>query len=70
MSSAQDTGRSSARSEDTQNVVQAFDALGTDEKLALLYYIYEKWAIPSPRLRLQQLTQKWLLNFWVKTFMI
>lgn len=42
MSSAQETTRSSARSEDTQKVVQAFEALGTDEKLALLYYVYEK----------------------------
>jgi hypothetical protein len=42
MTSAQESSRSSARSEDTQNVVQAFDALGTDEKLALLYYAYEK----------------------------
>jgi hypothetical protein len=42
MSSAQETTRSSARSEDTRKVVQAFEALGTDEKLALLYYVYEK----------------------------
>ncbi|HEY9637352.1 MAG TPA: orange carotenoid protein N-terminal domain-containing protein [Coleofasciculaceae cyanobacterium] len=42
MTSAEETGRSSTRSEDTKNVVQAFDALGTDEKLALLYYAYEK----------------------------
>jgi hypothetical protein len=42
MSSAQETTRSSARSNETQEVVQAFDALNTDEKLALLYYIYEK----------------------------
>ncbi len=42
MTSASETGRSSTRSEDTKKVVQAFDALGTDEKLALLYYIYEK----------------------------
>ena len=42
MTSAQETGRSSTRSEDTKQVVQAFDALNTDEKLALLYYIYEK----------------------------
>ncbi len=42
MTSAQETGRTSARSEDTKKVVQAFDALSTDEKLALLYYVYEK----------------------------
>lgn len=42
MSSAQETGRSSSRSTDTKKVVQAFDALGTDEKLALLYYVYKK----------------------------
>ncbi|MBE9129155.1 MULTISPECIES: orange carotenoid protein N-terminal domain-containing protein [unclassified Coleofasciculus] len=42
MSSSQKFGVSPARSEDTQNVAQAFEALGTDEKLALLYYVYEK----------------------------
>lgn len=42
MTSAQETGRSSSRSEDTRKVVQAFDTLSTDEKLALLYYVYEK----------------------------
>lgn len=42
MTSAQETGRTSTRSEDTKKVVQAFDALSTDEKLALLYYVYEK----------------------------
>lgn len=42
MTSAQETGRSSARSDDTQNVVQAFGGLATDEKLVLLYYIYKK----------------------------
>ena len=42
MTSAQESTRSSVRSADTKKVVQAFDALGTDEKLALLYYIYEK----------------------------
>jgi hypothetical protein len=42
MSPAQETTRSSARSEHTREVVQAFEALGTDEKLALLYYVYEK----------------------------
>lgn len=42
MSSAKETGVSPARSEDTKKVVQGFEALGTDEKLALLYYIYKK----------------------------
>src|ERR671932_173685 len=42
MSSAQETTGSSVRSADTKIVVQAFDALGTDEKLALLYYVYKK----------------------------
>lgn len=42
MSATRETGRSATRSEDTNKVVQAFDALGTDEKLALLYYAYEK----------------------------
>lgn len=42
MSSAQKFGVSPARSEGTQKVAQAFEALGTDEKLALLYYVYEK----------------------------
>jgi hypothetical protein len=42
MTSAQDTSHSPARSEGTQKVVQAFDGLGTDEKLALLYYAYKK----------------------------
>lgn len=42
MTSAQETGHSSTRSEDTRKVVQAFDTLSTDEKLALLYYVYEK----------------------------
>jgi hypothetical protein len=42
MTSAQETSRSSARSEDTKKVVQAFEGLSTDEKLALLYYVYKK----------------------------
>lgn len=42
MTSAQEGGRSSVRSADTQNVVQAFEALNTDDKLALLYYVYKK----------------------------
>ena len=42
MSPAQETTRSSARSEGTQRVVQSFEALNTDDKLALLYYVYKK----------------------------
>ncbi|GAB4206872.1 MAG: hypothetical protein Fur006_64320 [Coleofasciculaceae cyanobacterium] len=42
MSSIQNDTRSSARSENTRRVVQSFDALSTDDKLALLYYVYEK----------------------------
>jgi hypothetical protein len=42
MTSAQDTGHSSTRSEDSKKVLEAFEALGTDEKLALFYYVYEK----------------------------
>ncbi|HAX90065.1 MAG TPA: orange carotenoid protein [Cyanobacteria bacterium UBA11370] len=42
MSSAQQTRVSPTLSEETQKVVQAFATLGTDEKLALLYYVYEK----------------------------
>ena len=42
MISNQNTIKSQALSEQTQKVVQAFEALGTDEKLALLYFIYEK----------------------------
>jgi hypothetical protein len=38
----QESSRSSARSEDTKKVVQAFEGLSTDEKLALLYYVYKK----------------------------
>lgn len=42
MTSAQESTQSSTRSESANNVVQTFDALGTDEKLALLYYVYKK----------------------------
>jgi hypothetical protein len=42
MTSTQESSRSSARSEDTKKVVQAFEGLSTDEKLALLYYVYKK----------------------------
>lgn len=38
----QESDRSATRSEDSNKVVQAFDALSTDEKLALLYYAYTK----------------------------
>jgi hypothetical protein len=42
MNSAHETSRSTVRSDETLKVVQAFDALNTDDKLALLYYVYEK----------------------------
>ncbi|HEY9673237.1 MAG TPA: orange carotenoid protein N-terminal domain-containing protein [Waterburya sp.] len=42
MTSAQDKTQSSTRSQDSQKVLQAVEGLGTDEKLALLYYVYEK----------------------------
>lgn len=42
MTSSQQSERSSVRSETTRKVVKAFDSLNTDDKLALLYYIYEK----------------------------
>lgn len=42
MTSAQETGRSSSRSEETKKVAEAFESLGTDDKLALLYYVYKK----------------------------
>jgi len=42
MTSTQPTGVTPARSEETKKVTQAFEKLGTDDKLALLYYIYEK----------------------------
>ena len=42
MSSDHNSGRSQLLNEETKKVVQGFDKLGTDEKLALLYYVYEK----------------------------
>ncbi len=36
------TGKSQIRSEETQNLVNDFEKLSTDDKLALLYWIYEK----------------------------
>jgi len=42
MSPDQNTDKSQARSATTQGAVQAFDNLGTDEKLALLYFVYEE----------------------------
>jgi hypothetical protein len=42
MSSDQNTGKSQARSETTQQAAAAFDKLGTDEKLALLYFVYKE----------------------------
>ncbi len=42
MASTQPTGVNPARSEETKNITQAFEGLGTDDKLALLYYIYKK----------------------------
>ena len=42
MSSVQNTDKSQARSETTQSAVEAFEKLGTDEKLALLYFVYEE----------------------------
>lgn len=42
MSAAQGTSGSTTRSENTKKVVQAFEGLNTDDKLALLYYAYEK----------------------------
>ncbi|MFB2980275.1 orange carotenoid protein N-terminal domain-containing protein [Microseira sp. BLCC-F43] len=42
MISSQNTIQSQALSEKTQKLVQAFEGLGTDEKLALLYLIYEQ----------------------------
>jgi hypothetical protein len=42
MISSANTIQSQALSEKTQKLVQAFEGLGTDEKLALLYLIYEK----------------------------
>ncbi|MGQ4647311.1 orange carotenoid protein N-terminal domain-containing protein [Lyngbya aestuarii] len=42
MVSAKQNNLSQVLSESTQKTVQAFDGLGTDDKLALLYYIYKK----------------------------
>lgn len=42
MSAARENTSSAARSENTNKVVQAFEGLNTDDKLALLYYAYEK----------------------------
>ena len=42
MSSDQNAGKSQALSENTQKAVAAFDKLGTDDKLALLYFIYKE----------------------------
>ncbi len=37
-----DTASAGFLPQETQQVVSSFDALGTDEKLALLYYVYKK----------------------------
>lgn len=42
MISQENTVKSQAQLPETQKVVDAFETLGTDEKLALLYFIYEK----------------------------
>ena len=42
MVSTPNTIKTQALSQETQKVVDAFEAFGTDEKLALLYFIYEK----------------------------
>ena len=42
MTSSYDKNREQALSDETQKVVQAFEGLDTDAKLALLYFIYEK----------------------------
>lgn len=42
MTTNQNTIKSQALSQESQKVVQAFEALNTDDKLALLYFIYEK----------------------------
>ncbi|MCL1467254.1 orange carotenoid protein N-terminal domain-containing protein [Argonema galeatum] len=42
MIASQNTIKSQALTQETQKFVDAFEALGTDEKLALLYFIYEK----------------------------
>ncbi len=42
MTSSYDTSRSQALTEETQKVVQGFEALDTDAKLAWFYYVYKK----------------------------
>ena len=42
MTSAHEKTQSSTRSQDSQKVLQAVEGLSTDEKLALLYYVYKK----------------------------
>ena len=42
MTSSYDTSRSQALSDETQKVVQGFEALDTDTKLAWFYYVYKK----------------------------
>ncbi|HLO50677.1 MAG TPA: orange carotenoid protein N-terminal domain-containing protein [Kamptonema sp.] len=42
MTSTTNVNSTHARSGNTQEIVQAIGALGTDEQLALLYFIYEK----------------------------
>lgn len=42
MTTSQNTIKSQALSQESQKVVQAFEALNTDDKLALLYFVYEK----------------------------
>lgn len=42
MSSVNTTGSSQIRSEETKKIVDAFGALSTDDKLALLYWAYKK----------------------------
>lgn len=42
MATSQKTNHSQVLSESTEKAIQAFEGLGTDDKLALLYYIYEK----------------------------
>jgi len=42
MTSSYDRNRSQALSNETQAVVQAFDGLDTDAKLAALYFVYEE----------------------------
>lgn len=42
MTSVENTNKSQARSETTQNAVEVFEKLGTDEKLAVLYFVYEE----------------------------